>query len=242
MLSEGSLNGNSAQDILTDPHIENAETDRSLPRSIGAEQTPTLISLPRCARLSWPPKMMPILPPLRVSINATPTGHLIYLVTQGEHPSSVEGFANWFARRCRDAGVDAGLTAHPLRKLGAVRCVEAGTTEHELMALFGWSTVKQAALYTRKEPFGRGAERNQAVGHLFGERAGLGSLACHVDGCVDRTVGQPAVGREDLGETAVDVGNLAAQQGPDLRDMRAHAREAQGLLAHPRAAALRRPH
>src|ERR1700676_116077 len=80
---------------------------------------------------------------------------------------------------------------------------------------------------------GRAAEGNQAVGNLFGERAGLGALACHIDWHVDRTVGQPAVGREDLGETAVDVGNVAAQQCLNLSDMRAHAREAQGLLAHP---------
>ena len=80
------------------------------------------------------------------------------------------------------------------------------------------------------------AEGNQAVGNLFGERAGLGALACHVDRHVDRAIGQPAFGREDLGETAVDVGNVAAQQCLNLRDMRAHAREAQGLLAHPRTA------
>jgi integrase len=91
-----------------------------------------------------------ILPPLRASIDATPSGHLAYLVTQSGHLYSVKGFSNWFARRCREAGLDAGLTAHGLRKLGAVRCVEAGATEHQLMALFGWSTTKQAALYTRK--------------------------------------------------------------------------------------------
>src|SRR5207245_7082318 len=61
-------------------------------------------------------------------------------------------------------------------------------------------------------------------------------LACHIDWHLDRTVGQPAVGREDLGETAVDVGNIAAQQRLDLRYMRAHAREAQGLLADSRTA------
>src|SRR5437764_422119 len=86
------------------------------------------------------------------------------------------------------------------------------------------------------EPFGGGAEGNQAVGDLFGERAGLGSLACHVYWHVDRTVWQPAIGREDLGETAVDVGNVAAQQCLNLHDVRAHAREAQGLLAHSRTA------
>jgi integrase len=93
---------------------------------------------------------LPILPPLRESIDATPTGHLVFLMTQAGHPYSVKGFSNWFARRCREAGLDPGLTAHGLRKLGAARCVEAGATEHQLMALFGWSTTKQAALYTRK--------------------------------------------------------------------------------------------
>src|SRR5205823_15056084 len=44
------------------------------------------------------------------------------------------------------------------------------------------------------EPFGGAAEGNQAVGNLFGERTGLGALACHVDWHVDRTVGQPSVG------------------------------------------------
>jgi hypothetical protein len=37
-----------------------------------------------------------------------------------------------------------------LRKLGAQRCAEAGATEHQLMALFGWANPKQAALYTKK--------------------------------------------------------------------------------------------
>jgi len=44
-------------------------------------------------------------------------------------------------------------------------------------------------------------------------------LACHVDWHIDRTAGQPAVGGEDLGETAVDVGNVAAQQCLNLLDM-----------------------
>jgi len=32
-------------------------------------------------------------------------------------------------------------------------------------------------------------------------------------------VGQPIVGREDLGKTVVDVGNFATQQCLNLRDM-----------------------
>src|SRR3984957_649045 len=70
------------------------------------------------------------------------------------------------------------------------------------------------------EPFGRTAEGDQAIGNLFGERTGLRALACHVDWHVDRTVRQLAVGREDLGKTAVDIGNVAGQQRLNLRDIR----------------------
>ena len=56
-------------------------------------------------------------------------------------------FGCWFIRRCREAGL--ARSAHGLRKLGAQRCAEAGATEHQLMALFGWTTPQQAALYTR---------------------------------------------------------------------------------------------
>ena len=33
---------------------------------------------------------------------------------------------------------------------GAVRCAEGAANEHQLMALFGGATTKQAPLYTRK--------------------------------------------------------------------------------------------
>ena len=93
---------------------------------------------------------LPILLPLRRSIDAAPIGHLVYLVTAFGRPHSAKAFGNWFKRRCREASVDDGLSAHGLRKLGAQRCAEAGATEHQLMALFGWTTTKQAAIYTRK--------------------------------------------------------------------------------------------
>ena len=39
---------------------------------------------------------LPILPPLRQSIDATLTGHLVYLVTEFGKPHSAKGFGNWF--------------------------------------------------------------------------------------------------------------------------------------------------
>src|SRR6266853_712154 len=93
---------------------------------------------------------LPILPPLRRSIDATKKqiGHLVYLVTASGQPQSAHGFGTWFSRRCREAGL--ALSAHGLRKLGAQRCAEAGASEHQLMALFGWANPKQAAVYTKK--------------------------------------------------------------------------------------------
>jgi integrase len=92
---------------------------------------------------------LPILPPLRESIDATLTGHLVYLMTAWGKPRSAKAFGNWFKKRCREAGLE-DLSAHGLRKLGAQRCAEAGATEHQLMALFGWTTPQQAAVYTKK--------------------------------------------------------------------------------------------
>jgi integrase len=92
---------------------------------------------------------LPILPPLRQSIDATPTGHLVYLVTVFGKPHSAKAFGNWFKKRCREAGLEE-LSAHGLRKLGAQRCAEAGASEHQLMALFGWTNPQQAAVYTKK--------------------------------------------------------------------------------------------
>ena len=93
---------------------------------------------------------LPILPPLRRSIDGTQKqiGHLVYLVAASGQPQSAHAFGCWFIRRCREAGL--ARSAHGLRKLGAQRCAEAGATEHQLMALFGWTNPQQAAVYTKK--------------------------------------------------------------------------------------------
>lgn len=91
---------------------------------------------------------IPILGPLRESIDATPSSALAYLITSYGRPHSVKAFGNWFKKQCVAAGLPH-CSAHGLRKVSARRCAEAGATEHQLMALFGWTTSKQAARYTR---------------------------------------------------------------------------------------------
>jgi integrase len=116
------------------------------------------------------PHQPPILPALRRSIeayranNPEAAGHLVYLVTEQGRPHTVKGLGNWFARQCRMAGLNSGLSAHGIRKFGAVRALEEGASAAELQALFGWSTMKQVELYTRKA--NRARLEDSAAAHL----------------------------------------------------------------------------
>lgn len=90
---------------------------------------------------------VPILPPLKEAIDACPSGHMTYLVTTFGKPFTANGFGNWFRRKCVKAGVPG--RAHGLRKLGATILADNGASAHQLMAVFGWDTLKQAEVYTR---------------------------------------------------------------------------------------------
>lgn len=94
-----------------------------------------------------------VLPPLKEAIDAT--AHLrkgktamAFLLTEAGTPfKSSASFGNWFEDRCIEAKVVG--RAHGLRKLGPALAAEWGATELELMAMWGWTTMAQATLYTR---------------------------------------------------------------------------------------------
>jgi integrase len=88
-----------------------------------------------------------LLPPLRQSIAATPTGDLTFIVTEFGKAFTSNGFGNWFRKRCEEAGVPG--SAHGLRKAAAVRAAENGATTEDLKAMFGWETSKQPDVYTK---------------------------------------------------------------------------------------------
>lgn len=93
-------------------------------------------------------RVIPILPELRRSIEATHTGPFTYLVTNFDRPFSRAGFGNWFKKRCCEAGLDH-CSAHGLRKAAAVKAAIAGASSKELMAIFGWDSIKMAEHYTK---------------------------------------------------------------------------------------------
>jgi integrase len=90
---------------------------------------------------------LPILPALQRIIDASPCGDLTYLVNDYGRAFTDAGFGNWFADRCKEAKIPG--RAHGLRKAGATIAAENGASSRQLMAIFGWSTLKMPELYTR---------------------------------------------------------------------------------------------
>lgn len=93
---------------------------------------------------------IPIHPNLQQSVDAAPNGHLAYLLTpvHGRPFRSEASFGNWFGKVCAEANVDA--RAHGLRKKLAQILAEAGNSNAELKARFGWSSDAMAALYIKE--------------------------------------------------------------------------------------------
>lgn len=104
----------------------------------------------------------PWLPVLDKIVAASPCGSLTFLETQQGKPFTANGFGNWFRDRCDEARLPM-CTAHGLKKAGATIAAENGATAHQLMAIFDWTTLSQAEVYTRK------AERKRLAGEAMGK-------------------------------------------------------------------------
>ena len=90
-------------------------------------------------------------------IDASETGDLHYLVTDGPYagkqrgykqPFTADGFGNFFRDAVRAAGLD-GISAHGLRKAFAAQQAEQESSTSEIAALGGWDNLKQVETYTK---------------------------------------------------------------------------------------------
>jgi integrase len=72
---------------------------------------------------------------------------IAFIANKNGQPFTKESFGNAFKDACRAAGVPG--SAHGLRKIAATRAANAGATEEQLKAIFGWSSGRMASLYTR---------------------------------------------------------------------------------------------
>jgi integrase len=93
--------------------------------------------------------VLPILPALRSVIDASPCGELTFLVNDLGRPFTDAGFGNKFRDWCDQAEL-FHCSAHGVRKAGATIAAENGATSRQLMAIFGWDTLKEAERYTRQ--------------------------------------------------------------------------------------------
>jgi integrase len=92
--------------------------------------------------------ILPILPVLQQIIDATPCGDLTFLVNDWGRAFTDAGFGNKFRDWCDQADLPH-CSAHGLRKAGATIAAHNGATSRQLMAIFGWDTLKEAERYTR---------------------------------------------------------------------------------------------
>jgi integrase len=90
----------------------------------------------------------PVHPKLKASMDATPSGHLSFLVSALGRPYDRGSFGNWFRKLCDEAGCQ-GLSAHGLRKAAGTRFAELGCSTHEIAAFLGHSSLAMVELYTK---------------------------------------------------------------------------------------------
>lgn len=95
------------------------------------------------------PLAIPVHSKLRAVLDATPSGHLTFLVAQGARPFTPAGFTNWFHDACRAAGIEAGLAPHGLRKAMCRRLAEAGVSTLRIMSITGHKNVDEIEVYVQ---------------------------------------------------------------------------------------------
>lgn len=94
---------------------------------------------------------IPIFKSLRDCIDAIGSDGETFLVSSYGKPfRASHSFYRWFKQACAEAGLPDECTPHGLRKAGATIAANAGASPHELMAMYGWSKMAMAELYTRE--------------------------------------------------------------------------------------------
>ncbi len=92
--------------------------------------------------------ILPITTALSEALACSDLGEETFLLTGYGKSFSNNGFGNRMRKWCDEAGL-AECSSHGLRKAIATLLAEAGATETQLMAIFGWEDPKMARHYTK---------------------------------------------------------------------------------------------
>ena len=93
---------------------------------------------------------VPVTDALQAAIDACPSNHLTFLVTNYGKPFTDAGFTGWFRDRCNEAGLPNGLSAHGLRKARARLIAEKNGSAHAVAAVTGHKTLSEVQRYTAR--------------------------------------------------------------------------------------------
>ena len=91
---------------------------------------------------------IPLHPNLECIIDATPSGHLSFLITAYGKPYATGRFGNRFKDWCRQAGLPH-CSCHGLRSAVATRLANSGASQFEIMAITGHKSLKEVERYTK---------------------------------------------------------------------------------------------
>jgi integrase/recombinase XerD len=106
----------------------------------------------------------PVPAPLTAAIEACPSPPeaLTFLTNEWDRPFSKKGFNAWFRQQIAAAGLPDTCVPHGLRKGGGRIMAESECTSQEIMAVGGWSTLREVERYTKAADRKRLAARAQA--------------------------------------------------------------------------------
>jgi integrase len=93
--------------------------------------------------------VLPIVPELQTIIDATPSGHMTFLVTKTGRQWPSTYFSNQFREWCNGAGLPHDCTFHGLRATGCTRLADAGYSVHEIASWSGHMSLKEVERYTK---------------------------------------------------------------------------------------------
>lgn len=92
---------------------------------------------------------LPVLEELATELALAPKSDLAFILTEFGKTFSEKGYSQWFAAKCRDAGL-TDRTAHGIRSGAATIAANNGASVLQLMAMFGWCSESMAIRYTRQ--------------------------------------------------------------------------------------------
>jgi integrase len=92
---------------------------------------------------------LPIRPELQAILDATPSGHMTFLVTTKGGQYSANDLGEQFRNWCTKARLPRECTFHGLRATGCTQLADAGCGAHQIAAWSGHMTLKEVERYTR---------------------------------------------------------------------------------------------